>query len=231
MTKQSSASHPERTERRSFLNRFQVGAVSLAALAVGRTALAQDKASPASGWKPMLHEKDAWMDELPGVHRLVFDTTSEQGMRDALLYTSNYIAVNSQDYEVQSTDLAIIVIARHVSTAFAYNDAMWAKYGAAFMQRMGGGPPAAGEPAKEAPKTNPMARQLGTLARQGVQFAVCSMATQAIAGMAARASGGNAGEVNEELKANLVTNGRMVPAGIVAVDRAQERGYSLVTTG
>ena len=34
----------------------------------------------------------------------------------------------------------------------------------------------------------------------------------------------------KELTANLVANARMVPAGIVAVNRAQERGYTLVTT-
>ena len=32
----------------------------------------------------------------------------------------------------------------------------------------------------------------------------------------------------KELTENLVPNGRMVPAGIVAVNRAQERGYSFV---
>jgi hypothetical protein len=32
--------------------------------------------------------------------------------------------------------------------------------------------------------------------------------------------------INEELIANIVTNAHMVPAGIVAVSRAQERGYT-----
>ena len=47
--------------------------------------------------------------------------------------------------------------------------------------------------------------------------------------MIARAVGGNAEAVNKELIANLVSNARMVPAGIVAVNRAQERGYSFVS--
>jgi intracellular sulfur oxidation DsrE/DsrF family protein len=54
------------------------------------------------------------------------------------------------------------------------------------------------------------------------------MATSRIAGMIARAAGSNAEAVNKELMANLVSNGRMVPAGIIAVNRAQERGYSFV---
>ena len=83
--------------------------------------------------------------------------------------------------------------------------------------------------AKEPPKANPSAASLAALSKQGVQFAVCSMATRRLAGMIARAAGGNADTVNSELIANLVTNGRMVPAGIVAVNRAQERGYTLVS--
>jgi hypothetical protein len=44
-------------------------------------------------------------------------------------------------------------------------------------------------------------------------------------------SGGtpNADAIYNELTTNLVSNARMVPAGIVAVNRAQERGYSLAS--
>jgi intracellular sulfur oxidation DsrE/DsrF family protein len=35
--------------------------------------------------------------------------------------------------------------------------------------------------------------------------------------------------VFEEMKANLLPNARLVPAGIVAVNRAQERGYALAS--
>jgi intracellular sulfur oxidation DsrE/DsrF family protein len=56
---------------------------------------------------------------------------------------------------------------------------------------------------------------------------VCSVATRGLAGLIARAVSGNADTINSELIANLVPNARMVPAGIVAVNRAQERGYTL----
>jgi intracellular sulfur oxidation DsrE/DsrF family protein len=36
---------------------------------------------------------------------------------------------------------------------------------------------------------------------------------------------------SNELAANLVGNSRLVPAGIVAVNRAQERGYSFAYVG
>jgi intracellular sulfur oxidation DsrE/DsrF family protein len=111
-----------------------------------------------------------------------------------------------------------------MSTAYGYNNDMWAKYGAS----LGAPAPSADAKAKEAPKANPSAGSLAALSNQGVQFAVCSMATRRLAGAIARATGGNADTVNSELIANLVSNGRIVPAGIIAVNRAQERGYSFV---
>jgi len=39
------------------------------------------------------------------------------------------------------------------------------------------------------------------------------------------------GDQREELAAHLVPNSHIVPAGIVAVNRAQERGYSFSYTG
>ena len=49
-----------------------------------------------------------------------------------------------------------------------------------------------------------------------------------LAGVIAGAVGGNAESINKELISNVIGNVHMVPAGIVAVNRAQERGYSFV---
>ena len=211
-------------ERRSFLTRFNAGAAAIAALAVGGVAKAQQKSAAPARWEPARHDKDDWMDALPGKHRMVIDTTTADGFRDGLLFASNFMLANRTDYGLQDQDLAIIIVARHLSTGYGYNNDMWAKYGAS----LGSQPPSTDAQAKEPPKANPNAASLATLSNQGVQFAVCSMATRRLAGMIARATGGNVDTVNNELIANLVKNGRMVPAGIVAVNRAQERGYSFV---
>ena len=47
----------------------------------------------------------------------------------------------------------------------------------------------------------------------------------------ARATRGDADAIYAELTGNLMTNGRLVPTGIVAVGRAQERGCSLAQSG
>jgi intracellular sulfur oxidation DsrE/DsrF family protein len=219
-TKQPSASS---SERRSFLTRFNAGAASIAALAIGGMARAQTRAATLIRFEPARHDQDDWMDQVPGKHRMVFDTISAAGFGDALLFANNFMVANRNDYGLQNSDLAIIVIARHISTGLGYNDAMWSKYGAQIGPMSG---------LDTVPKTNPRNAGGGGvegLAKLGVQFAVCGMATRRIADSIARATGGNADMINSELIANLVTNGRIVPAGIVAVNRAQERGYSLVT--
>lgn len=207
------------SERRSFLTRFNAGAAAIAALAVGGVARAQVKSASATRFEPARHDKDDWMDQIPGKHRLVIDTTTPDGFRDGLLFASNFLLANRNDYGLQTQDLAVIVVARHISTGYGFNNDMWAKYGATLADAQ----------AKETPKANPSATSLVALSNQGVQFAVCAMATSRIAGMIARAVGGNADAVNKELIANLVSNARMVSAGIVAVNRAQERGYSFVS--
>lgn len=209
------------THRRTFLNKLNAGAAAIAAVAFGGgRAVAQVKSTAA--FTPTKHALDDWM-ELPSQHRLVFDTVNPTGFGEALLFAGNYQLANRNGYSVEAKDLGIIVIARHLSTAFGFNDAMWAKYGAPMLASTGA--EAGGNP----PRTNPQSRSLTRLTGQGVHLAICSMATQRVASTIAQAAGGEAAKIAEELIANTVTNGHMVPAGIVAVSRAQERGYTLVS--
>ena len=117
----------------------------------------------------------------------------------------------------------------------AYNDAIWAKYGVQMTARTGFNDPKTKQPptvnlfnAADADLSN-FGTTVDTLIKRGVHFAVCQMATQLFAGQLARATGGNADAVYNEIVANLVGNAHMVAAGIVAVNRAQERGYALAT--
>jgi intracellular sulfur oxidation DsrE/DsrF family protein len=54
------------------------------------------------------------------------------------------------------------------------------------------------------------------------------MATRNLAGIVAKIAGADTDAIYKELVSNLLANAHMVPAGIVAVNRAQERGYSFV---
>jgi hypothetical protein len=148
--------------------------------------------------------------------------------------------VNQNAYGFQDGDLAVVLVARHLSTLFAFNDTIWAKYGGTITQRTNFNDPKTKQP----PTINLFnstghggalpnrGTTLDSLLKRGLHLAVCQMSTRGNAGGIAAASGGTAEAIYNELVANLVSrNAHMVPAGIVAVNRAQERGYSLATVG
>jgi intracellular sulfur oxidation DsrE/DsrF family protein len=209
--------------RRSFLARLGVGAGVLSAAAAGSpTAVAQELAR--APWKPTRHSQDDWLDQFPGQHRFVFDTTTPDGLSIGFQFVANYFAANHETYGLEDHDLAVVMVARHKSTAFGYTDAMWAKFGKQFSEQSGFVDPKAKEP----PTANLYKDRLDEMTKKGVHFAVCQMSSRRIAAMIARDSGRDADSILKELAANLVPNARIVPAGIVAVNRAQERGYSFV---
>lgn len=227
--------------RRSFLSRLGVGLTAFGAGAMTAGAAAAQAQAPSSGgrWQPGRHAQDDWLDQVPGQHRFVFDTTDADGFGEALLYANNFFLANQSGYGLGNADLAVVIVARHNSTPLAYNDAMWAKYGTVLAQRANVTDP----DTKQAPKVNiynssAIARglpsrgtTLDSLVKRGVHLAVCQMATRFFAGGIAQATGGTADTVYNELVANLVGNSHIVPAGIVAINRAQERGYSFASVG
>ena len=64
----------------------------------------------------------------------------------------------------------------------------------------------------------------------GVRFMVCALASRGLAGRVA-GQGGDADAVLKEFAANLVPSARLVPAGVIGVTHAQERGYALLYVG
>lgn len=221
--------------RRSFLSRLTAGA---AALGLVGTATAQAQSGAARNWNPTAHPEDDWMDALPGQHRFFFDTTTFDGAGTGMLYANNYFVANKSGYDLNDDDLAVIICLRHFSTPFAFNDDMWAKYGAHMASLISVTDPET----KQAPTRNVFLRgnvpglptrgvTLDGLIGRGVHYAVCDMATTFFAGQLAQATGGTASTVHDELVANRIENAHMVSAGIVAVERAQARRYAFAYVG
>jgi len=222
------------TDRRSFLTRLGAG-VTVAGSALGSSVSLANAQSAPSSFTPAKHAQDDWMDRIPGKHRMVFDTTTPAMFGAALAYANNFLNA-SKEYGLKDQDNAVIIIARHFSTPFAYNDAMWATYGKSMPPMIVIDDPKT----KQRPIINLFAAtgydglpNMGTtipeVLGKGVHFAVCNLATTIFSGMIAQAAGRPQPEVYKELTSNLIGNAHMVPAGIVAVNRAQEHGFTLTT--
>ena len=184
------------------------------------------QAAPAP-WQAARHEIDNWLDELPGKHRVVFDTWTASRFPDSIRFAGNIYRANKDAYDLTERELAVIIVARHETAPFAFNDAMWAKYGKAFSKRMEWVDPRT----KEAPTTNIHTRQLSNFVRQGAHFAVCNLTTRALTEILAQETQRTTDEVYKELTSNTLGNAHFVPAGVVAATRAQERGYSIISIG
>jgi hypothetical protein len=207
------------TERRSLLN--GLGMAALAGAALGSTpAVAQQQANR---FEPKRHALDAWMDAIPGSHRVFIDTDNAMGGTNALRYCSNILNSHKNAYEGSDDEMAMIICYRHASTAYAYTDAMWEKYGSIFAGLM-----RLPEQDDGPPKVNTNTAGIAGLVERGVHFAVCGSATNMISGVIARQTGVTQEEAYAELTSNLVPNAHMVPAGVIAVTRAQDYGYSFL---
>ncbi|MGE0041174.1 MAG: hypothetical protein AB7H88_05140 [Vicinamibacterales bacterium] len=180
---------------------------------------------PATG--PARHAQDDWMDDAPHGHRVVFDTWYADRFGEAVGFASNWARMNKEAYGLTDKDIAIIIVTRHGSGPFAFNEAIWTKYGAIFAANMS----AADKVQHPNPTTNVHLARLTALAAQGMRLAVCNLTTRAYTQRIAKETGADPEAVYKELTTNTVAPATFVPAGIVAVTRAQERGYSLVATG
>src|SRR5262252_1129562 len=110
--------------RRGFLGRLVGAAVGVTAFASGR-ADAQAPGAPASG-------ADAWIKEVKGTHRCLFDFPQHKGGAP-LLHILNYLNTYNEAYKSAPGSVGAVgtfySIGNQSSIALGFNDAMWAKYG------------------------------------------------------------------------------------------------------
>ena len=221
--------------RRSFLTRVGVSAVGISAM----SAIVDAQAPRAGGrFQAAQHAEDDWLDQVPGKHRTVLDAVTADGAGNAILFANNLYQANKSGYALGDGDLAIVIVLRHFATAFAFTDAIWAKYGKPMSEMLKFNDPNT----KQAPATNlynsaaygmalpNFGTTIDALVKRGTRFAICDAATHFIAGQLAGQSG-NADAVYKEFAAATIPNSRFVPGGVVGVTRAQERGYTLIYAG
>jgi intracellular sulfur oxidation DsrE/DsrF family protein len=209
--------------RRSFLTRLAAAGSALAGLtAFSSTSVAQP---PAPRGRGPTHPADAWLDDLTGQHKNIYDCTSVENGPTGWTFARNFLTANTGPiYQLKDADINVIVSVRHLATAFGFNDAMWAKYKLGESQKVNDG----GVPAVR----NPHANTAVDLAKRGVIVTVCGLATGRIARMVAGEAGLNAADVEADLRANLVTpTARVVAAGVIVTNRAQEKGFTYTYVG
>jgi intracellular sulfur oxidation DsrE/DsrF family protein len=231
------------TERRGFLGRLFAAAAAAGAAFGAAPAGAQAPARPSATAGP-----DAWMNQVKGTHRCLFDFPQHKnGM--PLLHILNYLSTYQEAYKSAPGSVGAVgtfySIGNQSSIALAFNDAAWAKYA---LGEYLGLKDAAGKPytynvfnrfsakdghlVAQAVQTPPLpaltegldAMSLASLQKMGTTFLLCE---NALAGwcieLEARGKGKMA-DIQKDLRANLLPGVVPVPAMVIAIEKAQAAG-------
>ena len=223
------------TNRRGFVN----GVLGAAAgIPLGAASAAAAETSPA----------DNWIQEVGGTHRCLFDFPQHKN-GIPLLHMLNYLNTYAQVYKTQAGQVGAVGtfygVGPQSSMPLAFNDAMWAKYS---LGAYAGLKDAAGTPytwnvlarpviadahlLMEAIQSPPIpglaaampALGIESLQKMGAKFLLCA---NALGGwcMELEARGkGKAQEIEKDLRGNLLAGVTIVPAMVIAIEKAQESG-------
>jgi intracellular sulfur oxidation DsrE/DsrF family protein len=224
------------TPRRGFLGRM-LGAIAAAGLPLGvRTAAAQESGP------------DDWMNEVKGTHRCLFDFPQHKNLLPQL-HILNYLNTYSAAYKAAPGQTGAVGtfygIGAQSSIALAFNDAMWAKYslGEYLSLKDAAGKPYTrnvfnrptkddGHLLSQAIQTPPIpalaegmpALGIESLQKMGTKFLLCANAFGGWCLELEARGKGKAADLQKELQANLLPGVTVVPAMVIAIEKAQAAG-------
>lgn len=221
------------TQRRKFL-----GTVASGAAAIGMAALARPLGFAAGLRSPRgttdLGTFDNWLGQIKGTHKQVFDSP-EPNSGVPLAWTRVFLMSN-RAVGVPDGEACSVLVMRHASIGMAMPDAMWAKYAFGEMFKVEDG--ATKKPAVRNPFYAPTAGELplpdmsvDELLKSGVLIGVCDMALMVYSGMVAKKMNMDAAAIKQEWVASIFPGIQIVPSGVLAVNRAQERGCTYCYAG
>ncbi len=216
--------------RRSFLGTLAGGAVAL-----GAAPILASCAAPASSTAAAPADEEPWIKPLTGKHKQVFDApTTNEGF--PLIFAYAYVETMTATYSLKAGEANAIVIVRHFGIPIGLSDEIWAKYKLGELVKVM-------DPATKKPSTRNIffkskegdmmmtdASADKMLAR-GVVIGVCNLALQKISEMLAKGMKLKPEDVYNEFKAGVIPGAHVVPSGVLAVGRAQEKGCTYCFAG
>ena len=219
--------------RRDFLGMLATGAAaagigSLAAPAVARAF------TPAPPPTSMGEEFEAWLGKIKGKHKQVYDVT-EFNHAMALAWSRVFLMTNAS-IGVPAGDAMSAVVLRHAAIPLGMEQRLWDKYNFGEMFQV-----IDDETKKPHTKNIFYSSPEGTfplpgmsieaLMKDGTIFGICDMALTFYSMKHAKAAGLKAEDVKADWVAGVLPGITIVPSGVVAVNRAQERGCSYCFAG
>jgi intracellular sulfur oxidation DsrE/DsrF family protein len=193
---------------------------------------------------------DAWMGEVKGRNRCLFDFPRHMngvGLLHILNYLNTYMAAYKSAAGTVGAVGTFYGIGPGSSIALGFNDAMWSKYGLGEYHGLkdSTGKPYARNPfhrptknelhlvmqAMQTPTLPPFAEAMpamgiDSLQKMGTKFLMCGNALGAWAVELEARGKGKAPEIEKDLRSNLLPGVTIVPAMVIAIQQAQDAGIA-----
>ena len=229
----------ENTNRRGFLGRLFGTAAAASAVAAAPV----EAQTPSAG-----NPADAWMREVKGTHRTLFDFPQHKNGAP-LLHIVNYLNTYKDAYKSAAGTVGAVgtfySIGTQSSIALGFNDSMWAKYalgdylglkdssGRPYTRNLLWKPttddahilfqafqtPVIPEIVGQVPAVG-----IDSLQKMGTKFILCGNALGALVLELQARGKGKADAIETDLRANLLPGVTIVPAMVIAIEKAQAAG-------
>lgn len=201
-------------DRRTFLSRL---ATLGAALGVSSSS-----AAAASLRSEIQAADEPWMKRLTGKQKVLFHShmpTDGQAIR----WGQTFLDTQKATYGLNDGDSTVVIGLNGRSIGWFFNDALWAKY------------PTIGEVMGAPGAKNPQAAAVAALAPRGVVMLACNNSIRAswqrFLSDAQKADQTLRNGFADEIKANLLQGVEVVPAMVVTLQQAQDRGCRYIYAG
>lgn len=229
----STDNYSQNNQRRSFLTKM-AGALGLSILVNQPRLKAAEYATENPGLAP-----DDWVAKINGKHKMVFDVPKPNGIF-AFAWPKVFLLTNEATGTPEKETNSVVVL-RHDAIPYAMEDKLWAKY--KFGEFFGVADHRTGKPAlrnamwqpKEGefslPGFGPVPIGINELQSSGVIFCVCDAALTVKAHTLASKMNLDGAEVKKEFLSGILPGFNIVPSGLWALGRAQEKGCGYCFAG
>ena len=184
-------------------------------------------------------DPDEWFKQIKGKHRVVFDVPHANEIFP-FAWPRIFLATNAATGTAEK-DCSVVVVLRHTAIPYAMEDRLWAKYNFGEVFKIDD--PKTKKPATrnpfwkpnqgdfKVPGLGPVPIGINELQDSGVLFCACNMAVIVYSAAIAEAMKLDAEEVKKDWLSGMLPGIEVMPAGIWAINRAQEKGCSYCFAG
>jgi intracellular sulfur oxidation DsrE/DsrF family protein len=184
--------------------------------------------------KVPLNDLDGWLDKIKGSEKIVFDAPA---VHNGFQVIWSWVFLDSHNQTGTKDDaITAVVVLRHLGIAPAFRDSVWKKY--KFGKHFTIADPISNTPAERNPYFDPPSGEMPNdgmsikkLQERGVLFCVCEKAIANNSRMIARARSMGEAEVQKDLLEGLLPGIQVVPSGVWAIQKVQQRGCAYCFAG